>query len=495
MTHAHNQPGIRESLDRERGSALLMALFTLLLASLIGLALAFSGMYEVKVARNYNTSTEAFYIAEAGLNHAIHVIESNSLDFGAVLNGEDGVAGTDDDGVLILSAIPEADRIPAAGINCGAGSYTVHVTDGSGGAQTTLVVTATGRGTNGSVSVLEGQLNNGGGMSAPAAGYGGSPLLDGNLYVGGGAATSFTMQGNSGISCNVIAFTNVSLQGTPNIIGDVYSVGSPTDTNISLGGSAAITGNAYATGTIADQNNVSGDCHPEYTIPPSPPPILQFNPGTDLIVNPSDYRFIFENAPYDTTYGQYYTLKSDGTVICESCSPGTGGSTGGTWNDWSFSDGKWTLGNKGTLEGTFYVEGDAQIDNKHGTPSSRFHMTVIAEGYIDIATNNDLAPSWANCALVAGTDIALAGNASVNGWIGAHEQVDLIGGTGISSGAPIIVENAASLSSKVTSLSFGGNTAMDCSGGVGSSNGFYMPASSGGGATAIQRVSWREVRN
>jgi len=82
-----------------------MALFTLLLASLIGLALAFSGMYEVKVARNYNTSTEAFYIAEAGLNHAIHAIESNSLTFSDVLNGVDGISGTADDGVLTLSAI------------------------------------------------------------------------------------------------------------------------------------------------------------------------------------------------------------------------------------------------------------------------------------------------------------------------------------------------------------------------------------------------------
>jgi len=52
---------------------------------------------------------------------------------------------------------------------------------------------------------------------------------------------------------------------------------------------------------------------------------------------------------YDSSTYHYYTMKSDGSVICESCAPGgTTVSSGGTWNDWSFSSGKWTYGNKGT---------------------------------------------------------------------------------------------------------------------------------------------------
>jgi hypothetical protein len=476
---------------KERGSALIVALFSLLLASLIAMGLAFTGMYEVKISRNYQTGTEAFYIAEAGLNQAVKVIMDNSLAFSDVLKGADGALGTGDDGILTLSSIPAGDRIPAAGVNFGSGNYRVLVTDGSGGAQTTLIVTATGTGANSSVSVVEARLTGGGGGGAGAAGYGGSSSYDGNLYIGGASATTLTLRGTTDIGCNVIALTNISVNGNPNIIGYVDAVGDPTHTNITVGGSANITGNARATGTISGQDRISGTSTPGYHPSPSP---------TIPTVNPADYTYAAITAleTYDRSHYEFYTMQSNGEVWCESCPGGRVRQTmdKGKWNDWSYSSGKWTLGNKGTREGTFFVQGNAQIDNNHGNPSSRFHMSIIATGYVDIATNNDLAPSWHECGVVAGTDVALAGNASVDGWIAAHEQVDLIGGTGISAqyGHPIIVENAASVSSKVTALGLGGNTGIDCSGGTGSSSGFYG-ASGGSGAGTIQKVSWREVKN
>jgi hypothetical protein len=48
--------------------------------------------------------TQAFYLAEAGVTHALHEFKNNVAELNAVLKGTDDTAGTEDDGVLSFGA-------------------------------------------------------------------------------------------------------------------------------------------------------------------------------------------------------------------------------------------------------------------------------------------------------------------------------------------------------------------------------------------------------
>jgi hypothetical protein len=52
------------------------------------------------VARNLRADLHAFYVADAGLNHALSIV-SRSPSAAAVVAGPDGVAGTADDGGIL----------------------------------------------------------------------------------------------------------------------------------------------------------------------------------------------------------------------------------------------------------------------------------------------------------------------------------------------------------------------------------------------------------
>src|ERR1700757_954920 len=64
---AHQQPGRN---DKQVGSALLIAIFALLLISVVGIALLVSTGADSALAGNYRTSTSAYYAAVAGLEEA-----------------------------------------------------------------------------------------------------------------------------------------------------------------------------------------------------------------------------------------------------------------------------------------------------------------------------------------------------------------------------------------------------------------------------------------
>ncbi|HET7106028.1 MAG TPA: hypothetical protein VFI38_04400 [Candidatus Acidoferrum sp.] len=66
MTHERQFDGLRG----ERGAALLIAIFALLLISVVGIALIVSSGTDSALARNYRTSTNAYYAALAGVEEA-----------------------------------------------------------------------------------------------------------------------------------------------------------------------------------------------------------------------------------------------------------------------------------------------------------------------------------------------------------------------------------------------------------------------------------------
>lgn len=72
----------------ESGSALLVALITLLMLSFLGLFIAFSANTNIQISDNYESQIQATYAALAGLNHARVLMRG--MDFDDVLKGPDG---------------------------------------------------------------------------------------------------------------------------------------------------------------------------------------------------------------------------------------------------------------------------------------------------------------------------------------------------------------------------------------------------------------------
>jgi hypothetical protein len=119
----------------------------------------------------------------------------------------------------------------------------------------------------------------------------------------------------------------------------------------------------------------------------------------------------YSNADYilgaiGTQTGKVYT--GGGTLIHDANSS--------TWkvgsSEWSWDPGglRWVHGGNVIPQGTYYSEGNMTIGDNFGTPLTPATVTLIAEGYIDIAGNPYMRPDYQNYSLMAGTDLKISGN-------------------------------------------------------------------------------------
>ncbi len=81
----------------ERGVALIMAVLALLILTFLGLALTNVGTVDMRLTGNDHASTEALYIADAGIAHAKEIVVTRgSTDFDQYLTAGNGT-GCDGD--------------------------------------------------------------------------------------------------------------------------------------------------------------------------------------------------------------------------------------------------------------------------------------------------------------------------------------------------------------------------------------------------------------
>jgi hypothetical protein len=191
---------------RERGAALITALVILTLLTLIGLAATNTSMLETMISSSERSHTEAFYVAEAGIEHLRRnlmtlFVEKNlgksTPDWDFALNGsQPGVAAATD-----TTYADGAQWIVDAGLGS-AYRYTVTVWNNNDGGGSTddndavIFMRADARGPNGAVASIEISLF--GGFSGGAlSGYAGQE--------GGGAGKNYN-------SNDANAITDFSLQ-------------------------------------------------------------------------------------------------------------------------------------------------------------------------------------------------------------------------------------------------------------------------------------------
>ncbi len=147
------------AIRNEKGVALPLALFALVMLS--GLLVAFLSMggMEPQIAANLGDVTRARYVAEAGIEWAFDQLKSNT-NWSGVLLGTDGQANTTDDGRLAANMMIQ-------GLTANSGTFSVQVRNDNQAGDTTLTGAPldTGGATNDSNGVLivaaTGNLSNG----------------------------------------------------------------------------------------------------------------------------------------------------------------------------------------------------------------------------------------------------------------------------------------------------------------------------------------------
>ncbi|MFQ5667198.1 MAG: hypothetical protein ACE5I7_12295 [Candidatus Binatia bacterium] len=164
----------------QRGAALVAVLSIAMILLPLGAFVVFQCHTDFAIQRNLRREIETFYVAEAGLNHAIAEIPSGG-SFDEILVGPDHVAGTPDDGWFPFMEAPPA-NFPVPPFR-----YEVHVQEGGSGA---IRIISRGLGAAGATKVVAALVTRSQFPSTPGALYAGGDLrkLDlgsGDLRVSG----------------------------------------------------------------------------------------------------------------------------------------------------------------------------------------------------------------------------------------------------------------------------------------------------------------------
>jgi Tfp pilus assembly protein PilX len=399
----------------QRGAALVTAIFAILLATLIGFALHYSAYVSQAIAINDRDNTEALYLADAGISHATALISKvASSDFSKILAaGANPTPGTGDE----LSVPPIADlwstseAIPAGnktsggvtGIGAGgAGRYWVTVKNdaATGETETTdkngiLILTSTGVGRNGATATIE-AIYYAKSVNLPAV------LTNGKTKIAG----SVRVQGDNGI---LHSNDTLRIDGAP--CADQY-----------FSTSTDIINPSKLKGT-----NCSGSGFNRFSQPLMEPPILNIR---------DDFygKTTFTLGAIGTQAGKVYS--GSGTLLADTSKTGNKwtNTDGSTWI-WDSGKALWIQSGNKVTNGSYYSEGNIAITGNFGNPSTPARVSFIAEGFIYNQGKQNLAPSYQNYTLIAGTDIKLSGKFSeteiadleLEGFTYAHHQIDFSG--------------------------------------------------------------------
>ena len=417
--------------ENERGAALVTAIFAILLATLIGTALHYMAIISLTVAVNDRDNVEAFYIADAGINHAITLI--NKVDkskFSLILKaGTNPLPNTGDElSVPPISdlwtaseSIPSGNRTSGGFTSFGAGGkgrYWVSVrNDTAAGESPTidlngiLIITSTGVGRDGATSTIETTIKSL--PSLPAVLINGKANISGSVKVSG---------------LNGILHANDTLLVNGNPCADLYFSTSASIINPNKTKGANCTG----TGVIRSSQ------------PIIEPPIYNIR---DDFYGKTDYILGAVGSRAGKVYNGAGVLVFDATKNSNKWVSGNA-----QWY-WYPEKTAWVQTGTTILNASFYSEGNIAITGNFGSSSNPARVSFIAEGCIYNEGKQFFAPKYQNFSLVAGTDIKISGKLTtaasdeleLEGITYARDQINF-SGTPILKG-PVIAANQADLNS------------------------------------------------
>jgi hypothetical protein len=443
----------------QRGAALMISIFAILLVTVIGFAIISQGLVSQNIAKNAKDQTEAFYISEAGLNHANNlVINAGASNFTSLLQAGDGIPNTGDE---LSNRSAWLTPIPSTGLTLGNGYYVIKVsddpeeTDGNPNVDSNyrVVITSIGYGQNGAVVTME---------SIIGVGFSPAILINGPAKVGG----------------------NMKILGTEGVFhanGLIDVSGNAICAEQYFSSSSAINSATSRVGAACSSNGPTRSNQPAFSVP------------TWNIRSAFYTRSNYILGVIGSNAGKIFN--SSGGLIFDSAV------SGNTWTmnasaswTWDASNGLWSHNGSQLPTGTYYSEGNVELGSNFGSAASPAQATIVAEGYIRATGTPYMTPALDNFSLMAGTDLRLSGNptsGAVN-YQGIHyagHQVGFLGNPGIN--GSVVAANLADNNSPVC----GCNP-------IGLTNSGYMDVSgnptityNGGLLNAGSKlISWREVR-
>jgi len=449
--------------NRERGAALVTAIFGILLVTVIGFALVSGGLIASDISKNGREQTAAYYISEAGLQHAIRLVNAAGInEFTNILRAGDAAPNTGDE----LSPQPLLRTpIPLAGLTIGDGSYKVFVlddpadTDGDVTADSNgkLVIRSVGTGADGSTATTEAIVYNAT-VNRPGM------LADGDINV---TNNLFVRGPNGSIHSN-----------------GQFNTGNPVcvDLRVSHFSAAAMNLSKISSGALCTTPGTVGT-NVFYSQPKQAPEIhtpaeiaATYKPQADLI-------FKANGTIWDQTHA--LTLLE---LTARGLTP---------WS-WGSSNKTWSYSSSSFPSNTYYFEGcNMKITNAGSAVST---ATFISEGSLLITNGPEFQPKLPGVAMMAGNDIAVHSKLGVSGnpgFVYAYGQIQVTNATTIYGWIQAANFRQPDGTNGVDALDPGGQNLVPYSsfGAIRISNvtNIYTPTPSGLGNT-IQVLSRREVR-
>jgi Tfp pilus assembly protein PilX len=399
---------LTKTLADERGIVLVVCLLTIALLIGAGAAAILSTQTDLRTSGNLSSGNRAFYIAQAGVNHARSELQSRNgnMSFNQAMQASTGA---------IIASNP----------SFSGGTYRVTTLESATNPDRIRAVSR-GTASNNSVSEVEAWFRKDPGRPPKAIITGadltvsGSPKLIGAC---GGAHSNDDMQ----VSGNpAVQMADGLTAANMNVAGGAIPEGMNIPGSPCIGNAACATSSQGLSANNLDslQKRAAYESSHNSAVPYDIPRI-----------NPADY------APHVASLGingNGYILHDDGTVTAGpgiSCDP-SGFCAGGAFvpvpAGWSFSQGTWSVGSVTAADGVFYSETKIDISGNIGTASLPWQATIIARD--SIRATSDLywrpypTPSLPlkDHLLVTGNDLDISGNMTATyapGAILVHQQL------------------------------------------------------------------------
>lgn len=403
----------KKLLADERGIVLVISLLILALLMGAGVGAIVSMQTDLKTSGNLKTGTQAFYIADAGINHARQKLQDSSPNFNSVFTAANGT-------VIVSNN------------SFNNGTYTV-TRQGSVSNPSRIKALSVGTAPNNAQVQIEVWYRKDGGRPPKAVMTNGDLEISGDpniMGTCGGAHTNEDMQisGNRGIQMadGLTASNRTTNDGR--ISDGMHINGSPCvgSSDCSSPQNQQPAANKLDTAAKRDSYTASHSSAAVETLP---------------TINPADYA---PKVAAMESAGNHYILNNDGTVTTGGTCGQDGLCTGGTSvtplpTGWSFSAGTWKVTGKSAANGVFYSESKVEISESPGSTASPWQATIIARDSIRISGNTHIQPypttseDLQNHLLVTGNDLMIESNLHANyanGAILVHQQIEISGTPG-----------------------------------------------------------------
>lgn len=394
---------IKRPLVDQQGIVLVISLLILALLMAGGVGAIVSMQTDLKTSGNLKAGTQAFYIADAGVNHARQQLQGAAgPNFGSLFTAADGTV------------------VVSNGSFYG-GSYTVTRQGSTMTPSQMIKVLAVGTAPSNARAEIEVWFKKGEGKPPKAIETRRDLVVGGNskiLGVCGGAHANddIKVRGNPAVEManGLTASGAIDVDGTP-CIGSAGCGGNPRPP-------------AYVLDTYVKKQTyeASNRNKPPYSFP---------------TIDPSAYA---SSVAAMGRAGNHYIMRSDGAVAvggnCDASGLCSGGSSVSVPAGWSFSGGKWRLSGSGAANGVFYSETDVEISGNPGSDASPWEATIISRDDVTISGNPRVKPfpttadALKNHLIVAGDDLRIGGNLKANyagGAILVNDKVRVSGNPAI----------------------------------------------------------------